>query len=106
MSWLLAVFIPGLLMLATFGLGRVESRLGSNDPQADAIPEWLSHPPSSARPAQPSAAHLWQPTRHERAHPAFVGFSTLGDEPGLPTRLFGHERANPQFSPTRHTNPV
>ena len=41
MSWLLAVFIPGLLMLATFGLQRLESNLDDDTVSASDVAEFL-----------------------------------------------------------------
>lgn len=103
MSWLLAVSIPGLLMLATFGLGRVESRLEFTDPRADAIPDRPARPAPRAHSAQPSAtAHLPRENHHRHPSPPPV----VDDEPGLPTRFFGYASANPQFPPIRYTNPV
>lgn len=43
MSWLLVALIPGLLMLATVGLQRVESALGRETVTADDVAEYLDH---------------------------------------------------------------
>src|SRR5689334_14751426 len=40
-SWLLVAFIPGLLMLATIGLGRLESALGSGPVSPSDVAEFL-----------------------------------------------------------------
>jgi hypothetical protein len=41
-SWLFVVFIPGLLMLAAFGLERLESRLGHGSVGAADVAEFLA----------------------------------------------------------------
>ena len=41
MSWLLAAFIPALLMLATFGLQRLESSLEDDTVSASDVAEFL-----------------------------------------------------------------
>ena len=41
MSWLLVAFIPGLLMLATFGLERLEAGLAKNTLTASDVAEFL-----------------------------------------------------------------
>ncbi|MBW8711712.1 MAG: hypothetical protein JF631_11875, partial [Mycobacterium sp.] len=41
MSWLLAAFIPALLMLATFGLQRLESSLDDDAVSASDVAEFL-----------------------------------------------------------------
>jgi hypothetical protein len=40
-SWLLVAFIPGLLMLATFGLERLEAGLAKNTLTASDVAEFL-----------------------------------------------------------------
>jgi hypothetical protein len=109
-SWLFAVLIPGLLMLATFGLERLESGLGL----ADGGPSEASTPAARAVPAShladtPQARGV--PTRSprtlgQRGHVVFNSVAGLQGEPGLPTRVRRHEPANPQFQPTPHPNPV
>ncbi|HEY7050583.1 MAG TPA: hypothetical protein VH496_00395 [Mycobacterium sp.] len=47
-SWLFVAFIPGLLMLATLGLQRLESRLGSGCVRAVDVAEFLAQ----ARPSE------------------------------------------------------
>lgn len=77
MSWLLVALIPGLLMLATFGLDRVESGLSddpitASDRRVDPIPAADFHVPVA----------------------------------DLPIHQYFHARANPEFQQTRHMNPV
>lgn len=110
MSWLFAALIPGLLMLATFGLERLEHGLGVTG-RPDAIDELVAHtPPNIERPAPPpEPAWSWTPrgaVSQLHGHAAFTGLADVDDEPGLPTRLCHRESGNPQFQPTRHANRV
>jgi hypothetical protein len=107
-SWLLAVLIPGLLMLATFGLERLESALESGDEDDDPIAELVVYTPPRVERAHradhpPHIGHLTPPP-HSCA--ALSGLAAFSDEPGLPTRMHRHDAGNPQFPPTRQANPV
>lgn len=55
MSWLFVVLIPGLLMMATVGLQRVESALGRETVTADDVAEYLEH--AKATSTGPCRAH-------------------------------------------------
>jgi len=108
---MIAAVIPGLLMLATFGLERLESSLCFGA-QSDEIDDLVAQcPPKADRPPHSAVVRAPSWTRcQDDAHPhallAFAGLSPLDDEPRLPTRVCGHETENPQFQPTRHANPV
>jgi hypothetical protein len=103
---LLVAFIPGLLMLATFGLDRLEAGLDDGTVSPTDVAEILEQAKAdSAR--KPFAHHdtgplntlpLREPWRDEcpLAEPA----------PGLPTRVYVHHRANPQFQATRQPDRV
>ena len=97
MSLLVAVCFPGLLMLCTFGLQRLESTVHGDRPSAAQIVARLE---KSARAAREKAAQRTldefsggQPAA--RLDPVF-----LVDEPGLPTR------PNPLFRPSELVNRV
>jgi hypothetical protein len=101
------VLIPVLLMVATFGLERLEAALEAGDeedPIADLV---LNAPPPAVRAHKPvpAAPHL---PHTAGAYPNAVlsSLAVFGDEPGLPTRLCHRDAGNPQFQPTRHANPV
>ena len=79
MSWLLVCFIPGLLMLATFGLERLESGLERD----------------TAAVRRSDVRKRTQPIRQVPLEYA-----------GLPTRPAPARRANPQFPATRQANRV
>ena len=89
-------------MLATFGLERLESGI-TDDTNAE-----VAKLIEAAAP-RPDVDRRF--TR--RADPDFpsvpplrTAFSTLDDEPGLPTRRYGRADANPQFRATPHANRV
>lgn len=100
MSWLLAASVPGLLMLVTFGLQRLESCICVGESRDGAE---LTEQPKIRPPAPP-----------ENDFPSFpslrAAFEALDGEPGLPTRLSPASRipadGNPQFQTTRHANRV
>jgi hypothetical protein len=94
------MLIPGLLMLATFGLQRVESRLNRGCVEATDVAEFLA----SARPADmrtlarngmPEALNSFQGRRTRAVAP----------HPRTPAQP-AHATANPQFRPSRHADSV
>jgi hypothetical protein len=116
-SWLLVACVPGLLMLATFGLGRLERELAHDTVTATDVAEFLEHAEAVdvqtlAREGLPEALeylHRRQAQRladsppagsHNRPRDAAPPFATDvngGTEAGLPTRIRTGSRANPQF---------
>lgn len=102
MSWLFVAFVPGLLMLATFGLQRVESRLGGDCVGAVDVAEFLAEARPSemttlAREGMAEALDCFQRRRLGRIDPA--------------RELANHRRpvaagANPQFRQPRHADSV
>jgi hypothetical protein len=94
--------IPGLLMLATFGLERLESGLNRDTVSATDVAEFL---------AQAEADDVGTLARDGMAHALDSLQRRLHDGDraemsSLPTRLYVHHRGNPQFQPTRHANRV
>ncbi|WP_396898396.1 hypothetical protein [Mycolicibacterium sp.] len=99
MSWLLVALIPGLLMLAAFGLDRLEA--------------WLAREsgPVSGPAAQPSRADTRETMDglQRRLRQRHVAIETaLGDlnVERLPTRLQTSCHPNPEFQETRYANRV
>jgi hypothetical protein len=82
-SWLLVAFIPGLLMLATFGLERLEAGLELDD---------------SATLRRNIGIDLLEQTRPLRRE--------SHEFAGLPTRPARSTEGNPQFPATRQPNRV
>jgi hypothetical protein len=125
-SWLLVACVPGLLMLATFGLGRLESELARDTVSATDVDEFLEHAEAVdvhtlAREGMPEALeylHRRQALRladsppsrpsigPRHAKPVFATDFGDRDEAGLPTRIRTHSHVNPQFRGTRHVNRV
>jgi hypothetical protein len=103
---LLVAFIPGLLMLATFGLDRLEAGLEDGTVSPTDVAEILEQAKadSARKPFAPrdtgplNTLPLREPWRDEcpLAEPP----------PGLPTRVYVHHRANPQFQATRQADRV
>ncbi|MBX7431222.1 hypothetical protein JDV09_03720 [Mycobacterium sp. Y57] len=99
MSSLLVALIPGMLMLVTFGLDRVEASLDRDTISAAEVAEFLQ-----------------QATVRDIDTLAGVGTDTMpagaaeltGDNPrpDLPTRGYIHHRPKTEFQQTRHADRV
>ena len=125
-SWLLVACVPGLLMLTTLGLGRLEKEFADDTVTATDVDEFLEHAEAVdvhtlAREGMPEAleylhrrqaqrlADAPAPESHVGKHRAETIFARDFDgrsEAGLPTRIHTHSRVNPQFGGTRHVNRV
>ena len=102
--------IPGLLMLATFGLERLESGLRRDTVSATDVAKFLEQAEAVdvdtlARDGMSRALDGLNQRLHERESTT-NGLSATAPAPGLPTRLYVHHRPNPEFQPTRHANRV
>jgi hypothetical protein len=107
---LLAAFIPGLLMLATFGLQRLESSLDDDTVSASDVAEFLEQAEAGdvdtlAREGMGPALDGLHQRLGERDCSLDVRTGAR-DMASLPTRLYVHHRPNPEFQPTRHANRV
>jgi hypothetical protein len=107
---LLAAFIPGLLMLATFGLQRLESSLNDDTVSASDVVEFLDQAEADdvdtlAREGMGPALDGLHQRLGERDWPR-EGGTGAAEMASLPTRLYVHHRPNPEFQPTRHANRV
>jgi hypothetical protein len=101
-SWLLVAFIPALLMLATFGLERLESRLGCEAVGAADVVDFLAHAEpvdvsTLARDGMAEALDCLQ--RRRMGH---IGPSQEVANYSRGVRAL----ANPQFRQTRHADSV
>ena len=110
MSWLLAAFIPALLMLATFGLQRLESSLEDDAVSAADVAEFLDQAEADdvdtlAREGMGSALDGLHKRLGEQDW-SLAPASAASEMASLPNRLVMHHRANPEFQPTRHANRV
>jgi hypothetical protein len=103
---LLVAFIPGLLMLATFGLERLESGLNHDTLSATDVAEFLKQARADdvrtlARDGMPHALDCL----HRRLQPD-PGSAAVDKWPHLPIPLYVYNRGNTEFQPTRHANRV
>jgi hypothetical protein len=123
---LLVACIPGLLMLVTLGLGRLETEIAHNTVTATDVDEFLEYAEAVdvhtlAREGMPEAldylhrrqaqqlAQSQSPASHvgrHRAETIFARDFANAGEPGLPPQIPTHSRVNPQFRGTRHVNRV
>jgi hypothetical protein len=95
---LLAAFIPALLMLATFGLQRLESGLDDDTVSASDVAAFLEQ--AKARAPEEVQQPVGQPDW--RSIPAIP----VRESASLPNRLVMQHRANPEFRQTRYVNRV
>jgi hypothetical protein len=112
-SVLLVALIPGLLMLATFGLERLEAGIDRYTVSASDVAEFLEQAQADevrtlARDGMPEALDCLHRRLHERGSTEEVARThiTVDDWPNLPTPLYAYTRANPEFQPSRHANRV
>jgi len=101
-SWLLVAFIPGLLMLATFGLDRLEAGLDTDTVSADDVAAVLEQ-------AKADCAKTPIRVAHEASDDFDLPLDTyLATKPatGLPARIYIHHGTNPEFRPTRQPDRV
>ena len=111
MSWLFVAFIPGLLMLATLGLERLESRLNSDTLMATDIAEFLQQAQPGdvrtlAREGMPEALDCFHRRRLERIEPSMEAVMEAANNGGSLARTHAYNRPNPLFQPPRHPDPV
>jgi hypothetical protein len=125
-SWLLVACVPGLLMLVTLGLGRLETEIAQNTVTTTDVDEFLEYAEAVdvhtlAREGMPEAldylhrrqaqqltqsASLASHVGRHRAEVIFAREFGNSGEAGLPSQVRVHSRVNPQFGGTRHVNRV
>jgi len=109
-SWLLVALIPGLLMMATFALERLEAGLSRDTVSASDVATFLDQAEADdvntlARDGMSCA----MASQHRRLHapaPTSNGHAPSADTARLPTRELVHSAANPEFQRTRQPNRV
>jgi hypothetical protein len=107
---LLAAFVPALLMLATFGLQRLESSLNDDTVSASDVAEFLDQAEADdvntlAREGMGPALDGLHQRLGEREW-LLDGRTATHETARLPNRQYVHHRSNPEFQPTRHANRV
>jgi len=125
-SWLLAALVPGLLMLATLGLGRLERELARDSVTATDVDEFAENANAVdvhtlAREGMPEALDYLHRRQAQRAldsppsgrharpddsGPLFARDLDIYEEATLPTQMHKHSGANPEVTGTRHVNRV
>ena len=88
MSWLLAGFIPALLMLSTVGLQRLESVLHADRHSGEMATRFEQATRAAREKAVPLTGFSGLSPRMEPA------YRLIADEPGLPTRMYGVADSN------------
>jgi hypothetical protein len=109
-SWLLAASIPALLMLATFGLQRLESSLDDDTVSAADVADFLDQAePDDVNTLAREGMGRALDGLHQRLSErdlALAAPPAAHERSSLPGRLVVHHRANPEFQPTRYANRV
>jgi hypothetical protein len=110
---LFVVLIPGLLMVATFGLQRLESSLDANTVSASDVAEFLDQAQADdvrtlVLEGMPEALDGMHRRLRERVcEPEIAKLYITDDEwPNLPTPHYRDNVANTGFQPSRHANRV
>jgi hypothetical protein len=123
---LLVAFIPGLLMLATLGLGRLEAGLENDTLTATDVAEFLEQAESVdvrrlAREGMPEALDglhrrigsipfeaAYLPSRADPVTDQLLAATSTSapGKPGLPRQSHQNSRPNRQFGPPQHANRV
>ena len=113
MSWLLVVFIPGLLMLAILGLERLESGLDRDTVSATDVAQFLEQAQADdvrtlVRDGMPTALDgMHRRLQGCNAHIDVARVRITEDEwRNLPTPLYAYNPSNPEFQPRRHADRV
>jgi len=109
-SWLLVALIPGLLMMATFALERLETGLSRDTMSATDVATFLDQAEADdvntlARDGMSCALA----SQHRRLHAQGStpnGHVLSADTARLPTRVLVHSAANPEFQRTSQPDRV
>jgi hypothetical protein len=108
-SWLLVALIPGLLMVVTFGLQRLEAGLNRDTVSSTDVAKFFQEAEPSdvntlARDGMSRALDGLRQRQHTGAATADISPGVRGA--GLPTRAYAHHGPKTEFRPTRHADRV
>jgi hypothetical protein len=105
-SSLFVLFIPGLLMLAAFGLERLESRLGHGSVGAADVAEFLAHaqPTDVTRLARDGMSEALESCQRRQMSRLAPSREPASSSRALPQYV--HAGPIPQFRQTRHADSV
>ncbi|MGV0835675.1 hypothetical protein [Mycolicibacterium thermoresistibile] len=98
-------FIPGLLMLATFGLERLEAGLVDDRHPVDAAIRAPKRSPTNGDRTGTDRIGT-EPAATNGLARAVGSWSADLDKPALPTRMYVHHQHKTSFQPTRHADRV
>jgi hypothetical protein len=101
-SWLLVAFIPGLLMLATFGLDRLEADLDADTVSPEDVAAALEQAKADCAKTPIRAIHELS----DDFDPRVEAYLATRPVTGLPARIYVHHGSNPEFRPTRQPDRV
>jgi hypothetical protein len=102
-SWLLVAFIPGLLMLATFGLGRLEASLDGDTVSPADVTAFLEQAKADcAKPAARTGQEETYPLSDDEYVHGYRARVFTDSARDLPVRVLTHSASNKEFQPTRH----
>jgi hypothetical protein len=109
-SWLLVALIPGLLMMATFALERLETSLSRDTVSASDVATFLEQAEADdvntlARDGMSQAMDHQHRRLNGQTSKQNGGIPAVDTE-RLPTRVLVHSAANPEFQRTRQPNRV
>lgn len=93
MSWLFVAFIPGLLMLATFGLDRLEAGLDTHT----ISPEDVAAVLEQAKADCAKTPKQTDPEPPDDFDPRFDTYLATRPVSDLPARIYVHHGGNPEF---------
>ncbi|RFD25019.1 hypothetical protein MUBE_11425 [Mycobacterium uberis] len=113
-SWLLVAGVPGLLIIATLGLGQLEKELAQDTVSVIDVAEFLEHAEAVdvdtlAREGMAKAMVYLCKRQAERLHDSPLFLLGELDDPAdtnLPAPLHRHARVSLQFDATQHVNRV
>lgn len=106
MSWLLVAFIPGLLMLATFGLDRIEAGLTDDTVSADDVAELLEQARVESVRRPITVPDSGPPGTLPHRDARYAHHVVAQPEPYLPTSVYAHHAPIQSFQPTRQADRV
>jgi hypothetical protein len=103
---LLVAFIPGLLMLATFGLDRLEAGLADDTVSETDVTALLEQAKADSVRRPLGVRDTTLPDTLPLRESLPERYASADSGAGLPTRVYVHHRSNPQFQPTRQADRV
>lgn len=93
-------------MLATFGLDRLEASLGEDATPDDDVAELIEQAKVESVRRPITVPDLGPPGTLPHREAPYDSYPSAESGAGLPTRVYVHQRSNPQFQPTRQADRV